>query len=117
MSMNVRIFAERDVKYRNKAGKTSTDTQTVKFEAYQTPTEASYAIANNNDPAEAYVNWVLKERSVDEEIPIYGEDDVFGDEEPVGFRTHNAGKAHVEQFIEWCNLVEKKGYTVKFEVM
>jgi len=119
MSMNVYIYAERDISYRRHAGQTvltCLDTQTVRFEAYQTPSAVSYKIVSSENPAEAYAAWVLKERSEDEQVPIYGEDDVFGDEDPVGYRTYNAGQDHVRAFRTWCADMELQGYTVKFEV-
>ena len=119
MSMNVRIYAERDISYRRHVGGTvltCLDTQSVQFEAYQTPSAVSYEIVGSENPAEAYAAWVLKERSEDEEVPIYGEDDVFGDEEPVGYRTYNAGREHVRDFRTWLAGMEEGGYTVKFEV-
>ena len=119
MSMNIRISAERDISYSRRVGDTvftCLDTQSVRFEVYQTPTSVSYEIVNSADPAEAYAAWVLKERSRDEEVPVYGEDDVFGDEDPVGYRTYNAGEDHVRDFRTWRADMELQGYTVKFEV-
>jgi len=119
MSMNIRIYAERDISYSRREGLTvftCLDTQSVRFEVYQTPTSVSYEIASSENPAEAYAAWVLKERSRDEQVPVYGEDDVFGDEDPVGYRTYNEGREHVQEFRTWCADMELQGYTVKFEV-
>ena len=41
MSMNILIYGERKVSFKNKQGKRKTSTQTVKFNAMQTPTKVN----------------------------------------------------------------------------
>lgn len=116
MSMNVYITAEREITFRKRNGETGTDTQTVKFDAWQTPTKVTYEIVGSTDPARAYINWI-ESRSRDEQVPVYAEDDIFGENEPVGYEVYNAGKEHVQTFREWVAEVEEDGFTVKFEVI
>jgi hypothetical protein len=116
MSMNVYIAAEREVTFRKRNGETGTDTQTVKFDAWQTPTKVTYEIVGSADPAQAYIDWI-ESRSRDEQVPVYDEEDIFGEGEPVRYEVYNAGKEHVTQFREWIEAVEENGYTVKIEVI
>jgi hypothetical protein len=117
MSMNIYITATRKITFKKKNGKRSGDTQTVKFNAWQTPTVVSYGIIDSKEPRQAYVDWILRECSVDREFPVFADDDIFGDGEPVGVEIINEGKAHVEEFRAWINQVEEEGFTVNFEVI
>jgi hypothetical protein len=117
MSMNVYITASRKITFKKKNGQRGGGIQTVKFDAWQTPTNVTYEIVKSADPQQAYTNWILTERSQDEDVLIYAEDDIFGEYVPVGRKTYNPGKEHVEKFREWVQEVEEEGYTVKFEVM
>ena len=117
MSMNIMITAERKVSFKNKAGKRCTSIQTVKFDALQTSTSVTYEIVESNSPATVYIDWVLSQCSRDETFPIYADDDIFQEREPVGFEIYNFGKEHVQKFSEWMTEVEEQGFTVKFEVI
>ena len=116
MSMNVFILAEREVTFKKKNGVTGTDSQIVKFAAWQTPTKDTYEIVGSDNPVQAYTDWVLK-RARDEQVPVYDEKDCWAEGEPVGYEVYNAGKEHVQQFQEWIEEVEENGYTVKIEVI
>ena len=117
MSMNVYISAERQVAFKKKNGKRGTDKQIEVFTALQTPTRVTYEIVNSADPVQAYVDWVLRECSFDEEFKVYAEDDIFGEGEPVSVEIYNSGKEHVELFREWVERVEEDGFKVVFEVI
>lgn len=112
MSTNIHIRATRDVVV-VKTGRV--DTQEISFPVWQTPTAVTMMIKASADPLEAYKNWILKERSQDEEIPVYAEDDHFGEGDPIDTLTYNAGKEHVEQFEQWLEMCREEGYTVVVE--
>jgi hypothetical protein len=115
--MNVYITANRKIAFKKKNGRRSVGIQTINFDAWQTPTNVTCEIVKSADPRQAYINWILAERSQDEEVLVYAEDDIFEDRAPVGKKTYNPGKEHVEKFREWIREVEEEGYTIKFEVM
>jgi hypothetical protein len=49
-------------------------------------------------------------------MPIFADDDIFGEHEPIGFEIYNVAKEHVEQFREWMASVEEEGFVVDIEV-
>jgi hypothetical protein len=117
MSMNVYISASREVSFKRKDGSISTETQTDKFDAYQTPTDVTYDIVESDDPVQAYIKWVEDVCSHDEQMAVYADDDLFNEGEPVGFVVYNSGKEHIQSFREWINEVEEAGYVVTLEVI
>lgn len=117
MSMNVYITADRKITFKKKNGKRSGGIQTVKFDAWQTPTKDTYAIVGSANPVQAYIDWV-DSHSRDEQVPVYAEDDIWWSEsEPVRYDVWNAGKEHAQLFREWIEAVEEDGFTVKIDVM
>jgi hypothetical protein len=117
MSMNILIAATRKITFKKKNGKRSGEVQTVNFDAWQTPTKATYEILAAQNPAQAYIDWILCNCSLDREVPVYEEDDIFGGVMPVGTEIINEGKEHVEHFRDWVERVEEEGFTVKFDVI
>ena len=117
MSMNIYITANRKITFKKKNGKRSGEVQTIAFNAWQTPTAVTRAILASANPAAAYIEWVKTERSFDEEWPVFAEDDIWCDGDPIRVEIVNDGKEHIEQFIEWCDHMEEKGFTIKFEEM
>jgi hypothetical protein len=117
MSMNIMITATRKVTYKKKNGKRTGGIQTLNFDALQTPTQITYDILASKDPAQTYIDWVLRDCSCDEILPVFAEDDLFEKGEPVGTVVWNHGKEHVEEFRDWVNSVEEEGYTLKFEMI
>jgi hypothetical protein len=117
MSMNIFIYAARWVNFKKKNGKRSGGIQSSEFRALQTPTQVTYEILESNDPAQTYIDWVLAECSQDEIEPVFAEDDIWQEGEPVGTRVWNHGKEHVEEFRAWIKDVEENGFTVKFEMI
>jgi hypothetical protein len=117
MSMNILITAEREITFKKKDGRRASSVQTVEFRALQTPTRVTHEIITSMDPAQTYIDWVLAECSVDEEEPVYADDDIYGDGKPVGTTIYNAGKEHVEEFRAWIKDVEENGFTVKYEMI
>lgn len=113
MSMNILIVGLRDVLVlaTNQRG-----TQKTYFEAYQTPTRVTYAIAKSDNPAQTYIEYV--ESFVQEiMVPRYAEDDPFEMDDPIGQDTYNLALDHIEEFKEWLAMCEKSGYTVHYEVI
>ena len=115
--MNIYIYATRVISFKDKKGKKKTETQTTVFNVLQTPTEVTYEIVKSNDPAQVYIDWVLRECSVDEQWPVYADDDFMQEREPIGVEIVNQGKEHVEKFRQWMIWMEEKGYEIKYEVM
>lgn len=117
MSMNIFIKATRPITFKKKNGEQGSNVQCEFFDAWQTPTQVTYEIVRSADPKQAYVDWILQERSRDAEIPEYAEDDIFYEGEPVGVIVYNEGKEHAAKFMSWCNDVEEQGFQVEFEVV
>lgn len=115
--MNIYIYATREISFKNKKGKTQTETQATVFDALQTPTEVTHEIVKSNDPAQVYIDWVLRECSVDIHCPVYAADDFMQELEPIGVEIINGGKEHVEKFKQWMIWMEEKGSEIKYEVM
>lgn len=100
MSMNILITANREIKV-IKTGKTTW--QSIKFNAWQTPTSVTYDILNSSNPIEAYKNFILAESDkMDIDESIFDKDDHL---------------YHIELFEEWLNMCEEEGFTVEFEMI
>lgn len=117
MSMNVIIIATRKISFKKKNGEMHDSVQMETFRAWQTPTKITYEILESQDPTQAYIDWILRERSRDEELPLYADEDFLGIGEPVGTQIVNEGKEHVEEFLTWVKQVEEEGYMVEFEMI
>jgi hypothetical protein len=116
MSMNVFISATRKVTFKKKNGKRGGGIQTEVFDALQTPTKVTYEIVNSGNPQQAYIDWV-KTMSRPEQMPVYADDDIFGEGAPIGFEEYDFAQEHIDKFRDWTASVEEDGYTVKFEVI
>lgn len=112
MSTNIHFIATREVKV-VKTGKISK--QEIQFTELQTPTRVTWDIMESVNQTQTYKDWVLRECSRDEEFPIYAEDDVFGQGDPIGVEIYNAGKEHIEKFDEWLKMCEQEGFEVRAE--
>ena len=110
MSTNIHWTAIREIKVIKTNRKS---TQEIHFNELQTPTRVTWEIMASKDPAQTYKDWVLRECSVDEEFPIFAEDDVFGEKDPVGVEIYNAGKEHIEKFDAWLKMCEEEGFEVR----
>jgi len=117
MSMNILITATRKVTFKKKNGKRGGEIQNVEFRALQTPTQITHDILASKDPAQTYIDWVLRDCSRDVVLSVFAPEDIWGEGEPVGTSVWNAGKEHVEEFRAWVNSVEEEGYTLKFEMI
>lgn len=109
MSTNIHFAAEREIIV-VKTGQRRT--QRIDFDrVWQTPTRVTYEIMAG-DPIQGYKDHILNERSRDEILDVYAEDDYFEERGPVGTRVYNAGKEHVAEFEAWLEMCEAEGYTV-----
>jgi hypothetical protein len=117
MSMNIMITASRKITFKNKAGKRTGGIETVNFNAYQTPTHITHDILASKDPAQTYIDWVLRDCSRDEVVAVFAPEDMWEEGRPVGTRVWNHGKEHVEKFRAWIKDVEENGFTVKYEMI
>jgi len=117
MSMNILITASRKITFKKKDGKRGGGIQRNEFPTFQTPTDVTRKIITSMDPAQTYIDWVLAEFSRDEIEPVFAEDDIWQEGEPVGTRVWNQGKEHIEEFRGWIEDVEANGFTVKFEMI
>lgn len=116
MSMNVYIHGVREITYKNGAGKKCHDRQSIKFDAVQTPTRVTYHIVEQADPVGAYIEYVATLSNPTQE-PIYAEDDIWEEGEPIGHQTYDWAQEHIEEFNKWLDTVRKDGYTVYVEVI
>lgn len=110
MSMNIWIMGERKIFVPKTE---SFDTQTVKFDAWQTPTKVTHAILASEDKLQAYKDWVLS-ITKEEQIPVYAPGDIFGEKDPIGMRPYHSGKEHIADLDYWVEHITSQGYTLDF---
>lgn len=115
MSTNIHFVAKRRITFKKKNGKRSGEVQQVHFDEWQTPTTVTYEILKSPNPIQTYKDWILKECSRDQQLPVYAEDDYLQEGQPVRFEIYNAGKEHIQKFDEWIESVEEQGFTVTAE--
>lgn len=111
MSTNLHIFAQREIEV-VKTGSRQTQREYYR-DVWQTPTRDTEKIMQAEDKKQAYIDWILS-ISEDEIVNVYAEDDYF-EENPIGTKVHNTGKEHIDDFIAWCNYMEKECYEIKFK--
>jgi len=116
MSMNVYITAERKITFEKKDGKLNSGIQTEKFGVVQTPTDVTYEIVAKDDPIQAYKEYV-KSLSNPETKPVFANDDIFGERDPIGETTWDWTEDHLKEFDEWLDRMDEGGYTVEVDVI
>ena len=116
MSMNVAIIASREIFFKKKNGAQGQETQTIRFNAIQTPTEVTHTIIASLSPLAAYKDYVTSLRQV-ELIPIFADDDLFGDGEPVGFQEYDWVEEHLKSLDAWIMHCEDQGFTISVEMV
>jgi hypothetical protein len=92
--MNIEISATREIWFKNRDGETKTEWQTSYFNAIQTNSSTTFDILESQDKKLAYIDAVMR---------VFWHDD--------------AGKEHVDMFLEWVDRVELAGYTINFEMI
>ena len=110
MSMNLHVEATRKVIVA-KTGKESA--QRVSLCLWQTPTDVTYAILDAKDVKQAYIDWV-KSVSKPQKYPVYADDDVLCDRDPIGYEDVDHGAVHIRELNDWFKMCEDEGYEVEF---
>jgi hypothetical protein len=111
--MNIYFLAEREIFV---PGIDKSTKQKKYIHVWQTPTNVTYEIVKAKDPIKAYFEWVLKV-SEEETRPVYAEDDIFNEREPIGQETFLPGKVHIEELKICFDSLKKDGYTIKAIIM
>lgn len=112
MSININIFAERKITFKKKNGKRSSEMQSVSFDCWQTPTDVTNLIMASDNPLNAYIDFV-RSRSNPEKLPVYAEDDIFGENDPIGYTDYDPAEEHINMLQKWIEEKEENGYTIK----
>ena len=79
---------------------------------YQTPTAVTRNIMKSADPIAEYKRWVLETFSRTEVEYVYGPDDVWCENEPIGTRVVNNAEQHCAEFDNWIKIMTDDGYDV-----
>lgn len=90
--------------------------QTELFPVLQTPSDVTYKIVESGDKVQAYRDWVLS-ISEDVEEPMYATDDIYQVGEPIGTKTYNSGKSHIERLNAWIEMMTLEGYDIEFDTL
>lgn len=117
MSMNIMISATRKISFTKKNKKRGTEHQAIVFDAMQTPTAQTYKIFKSPDQIQAYIDYIMEFCSEDDEVPVYGPDDIFGEGDPVYIDTYNYGKEHIKNLKAWIEEVTEAGYKIEVSVI
>jgi hypothetical protein len=112
MSTNIHFHAERKVQVLE-TGKIKTERFNIPY-AWQTPTEVTKMIMKSSDPTQAYIDWVLS-HSKDEQYPVYADDDVLCEREPVRYDTINMAEEYLKWFKPTLDSMKTDGYEIVVE--
>lgn len=110
MSMNLHVTGFRTVIV-EKTGKK--DIQYARFNLNQTPTNVTRAILASGNRVQGYKDWVIANRYEYEE-PVYAEDDIWGEGEPIGVKLVCDADEHLKDFDEFIKECEEDGYELHF---
>ena len=113
MSMNLHVMGIREVVVVN-TGKS--EMQIIDFDLYQTPTNVTKKLLSSNDIAQAYRDWILKNKETFEE-EVYADDDFFCEGEIIGYRTVCYQDEHIKQFDKFIKESKQEGYEIRFYEM
>lgn len=116
MSTNVAIIASREIFFKKKNKTQGQETQTICFNAIQTPTEVTHKIIESLSPLSSYKDFVKSLRQV-ELIPIFADDDLFGDGEPIGFQEYDWVEEHLKSLDAWIMHCEDQGFSISVEMV
>ena len=112
MSTNIHFFGQRKVVV---VTTKKIEIQREKIGGVQTPTDVTWQIMQSSDVRKAYTDWVMEQFGTDEQVPVFAEDDVWEEGEPIGTKTINDGKRLVDEFNEACAELEARGFEIKAE--
>lgn len=110
MSMNLHVMGIREVVVVN-TGKH--EMQIIDFDLYQTPTKVTRELLSSNDIAQAYRDWILKDK-ITYEDPIYADDDFFREGEIIGYKTVCDEEEHIKKFDKFIEESKEEGYEIRF---
>jgi len=113
MSMNIEIMAVAKSMI-IKTGEVFDNT--VYLNVIQTPTDVTYKIMKAENKMEEYENYVTSV-SEDDEVPVFAEDDVFQEGDPIGYETVNEGEEHLVELHNEVTHYTNKGYDIIFDVI
>ena len=71
------------------------------FDCFQTSTSITREITGSDNPLNVYKEWMLKHFDEDVKIPVFAEDDIFSEHEPIGFEIENICKDHLKELDEF----------------
>ena len=92
------------------------DVQRMSFHhLFSTGTKKTYDILAEVDPIQAYKDYVLGLKHIEDEY-IYDEDDVLC-EDPIGKKIVDRGKEHIEMIDTWVDEARQLGYDVFLEAI
>lgn len=114
MSTNIHMIAKRNITFKMGDGSVGSEVQERYIDVWQTSSETTRGILKAADPIQAYKDWVIGVSS-DEQEPVFAEDDIFGEHEPIGFNTINRGRGHCDQLSAEIEHLQRRGFTVEVE--
>lgn len=114
MSTNIHIIAKRLISFANGHRIQCEEVQEVYVDVWQTPTAATREMMASADPVQAYKDWVIS-RSQDRQEPVYADDDIFCEGEPVGTTTVNEGREHIARLEAEIAELAERGFMIEAE--
>lgn len=115
MSMNIRIYAERQGTFVTEDGRSFPSTDRQFFQVSQTPTSVTMEIMRSETPVEAYVDWI-KSNSEVEQVPVY-DPNADWDAEPTHWVPYIWGDEHINQLREWVKSHQEQGYQIHVDMI
>lgn len=119
MSMNVYITAVRKAFSFNKKGEKIEFEDHRKFNAWQTRTKVTMQIIEMGEielQIKEYKKYIYSLREVKTQ-PIYAEDDIFGEREPIRYEEYCIADEHLQDFEEWVSDMDEQGFTISIEMI
>lgn len=90
--------------------------EVIKFNLWQTPTNVTYDIIAQEDILQAYIDWV-KSISLDRQLPVYADDDILCELEPIRYETINDGVIHIDGLTDWIEYCNDEDYVIEWFYM
>ena len=115
MSLNLHLVGKRPITFKMGDGTEGSEIQERVIELWQTSSDTTRQLIRAQDPIQAYKDWVMS-CSQDETEPLFAEDDLFCEREPIGTWTRNPGRGHCEQITAEIEALERQGFTIEAEM-
>lgn len=89
--------------------------ETKYFDLWLMPSKECKKVLQSNNPFKTYKEWVM---SIDskEIIPIYEDEDEFGEFEPIAYDEIDYSSLHLDGLETWILQMEEEGYDIKFSI-